>query len=93
MQLVSYTHHHSTLARFILLFAFLYAAFGVNSPFFPSFLSARGLEPEALGARKPGASPSPALVLNKSGSCLGGADHQEQCNRECERQDFAQDLT
>ena len=38
MQLVSYTRHHSTLARFILLFAFLYAAFGVNSPFFPSFL-------------------------------------------------------
>ena len=48
MQLVSSTHHHSTLARFILLFAFLYAAFGVNSPFFPSFLSARGLEPEAI---------------------------------------------
>src|SRR5215207_7384454 len=39
----------SALARFILLFAFLYAAFGVNSPFFPSFLSARGLEPEAIG--------------------------------------------
>ena len=48
MQPASYTHHHSTLARFILLFAFLYAAFGVNSPFFPSFLSARGLEPEAI---------------------------------------------
>jgi hypothetical protein len=42
MQPASYTRHHSTLARFILLFAFLYAAFGVNSPFFPSFLSARG---------------------------------------------------
>ena len=39
---------HSTLARFILLFAFLYAAFGVSSPLFPSFLSARGLEPEAI---------------------------------------------
>src|SRR5215203_5989225 len=49
MQPASYTHHHSTLARFILLFAFLYAAFGVHSPFFPSFLSARGLEPEAIG--------------------------------------------
>src|SRR5829696_1032129 len=48
MQPASYTHHHSTLARFILLFAFLYAAFGVSSPFFPSFLSARGLEPEAI---------------------------------------------
>jgi PPP family 3-phenylpropionic acid transporter len=39
---------NTTLARFILLFVFLYAAFGVNSPFFPSFLSARGLEPEAI---------------------------------------------
>jgi PPP family 3-phenylpropionic acid transporter len=39
----------AALARFILLFAFLYAAFGVHSPFFPSFLSARGLEPEAIG--------------------------------------------
>jgi len=28
MQPASYTHHHSTLARFILFFAFLYAAFG-----------------------------------------------------------------
>lgn len=37
------------LARFILLFACLYAAFGVHSPFFPSFLSARGLGPEAIG--------------------------------------------
>src|SRR3954464_117226 len=33
-----------TFARFLLLFAFLYAAFGVNSPFFPAFLSSRGLE-------------------------------------------------
>src|SRR5215204_5178942 len=48
MQPASYTHHQSTLARFILLFAFLYAAFAVSSPFFPSFLSARGLEPEAI---------------------------------------------
>ena len=39
----------ATLARFILLFAFLSGAFGVHSPFFPSFLSARGLEPEAIG--------------------------------------------
>jgi MFS transporter, PPP family, 3-phenylpropionic acid transporter len=38
-----------SLARFILLFAFLYSGFGVNSPFFPSFLHARGLEPEAIG--------------------------------------------
>ena len=33
-----------TVARFLLLFAFLYAAFGVNSPFFPAFLNSRGLE-------------------------------------------------
>jgi PPP family 3-phenylpropionic acid transporter len=39
----------ATLVRFILLFAFLYGGFGVNSPFFPSFLSARGLEPETIG--------------------------------------------
>jgi PPP family 3-phenylpropionic acid transporter len=39
----------AALAKFLLLFAFLYGAFGVHSPFFPSFLSARGLEPEAIG--------------------------------------------
>jgi MFS transporter, PPP family, 3-phenylpropionic acid transporter len=39
----------SALARFIFLFAFLYGAFGVHSPFFPSFLNARGLGPEAIG--------------------------------------------
>ena len=37
------------LARFILLYAAMYAAFGVASPFLPSFLSARGLPPEQLG--------------------------------------------
>jgi MFS transporter, PPP family, 3-phenylpropionic acid transporter len=37
------------LPRYVLLFALLYGAFGVHSPFFPSFLSARGLEPEAIG--------------------------------------------
>jgi len=31
MQPASYTRHHSAFARFILLFAFLYAAFGVSS--------------------------------------------------------------
>src|SRR3954470_21362777 len=40
---------HSPFASFILLFAFLYGAFGVHSPFFPSFLSTRGLEPETVG--------------------------------------------
>ena len=37
------------LTRFILLYGAMYAAFGVASPFLPSFLSARGLPPEQLG--------------------------------------------
>jgi MFS transporter, PPP family, 3-phenylpropionic acid transporter len=39
----------ATLTRFILLYAAMYAAFGVASPFLPAFLSARGLSPEQLG--------------------------------------------
>ena len=39
----------TTLTRFILLYAAMYAAFGVASPFLPSFLRARGLSPEQLG--------------------------------------------
>ena len=39
----------STLTRCILLYAAMYAAFGVASPFLPAFLSARGLPPEQLG--------------------------------------------
>jgi PPP family 3-phenylpropionic acid transporter len=37
------------LTRFILLYAAMYAAFGVASPFLPFFLSGRGLSPEQLG--------------------------------------------
>ena len=37
------------LTRFILLYAAMYAAFGVASPFLPAFLTARGLPPEQLG--------------------------------------------
>ena len=37
------------LARFILLYAAMYAAFGVASPFLPSFVTGRGLAPEELG--------------------------------------------
>jgi PPP family 3-phenylpropionic acid transporter len=37
------------LIRFILLYAAMYAAFGVASPFLPAFMSARGLPPEQLG--------------------------------------------
>src|SRR5215208_773955 len=38
------------LARFILLFAVMYAAFGVASPFLPQFLQTRGLRAEEIGA-------------------------------------------
>ena len=39
----------AALTRFILLYAGMYAAFGVASPFLPAFLSSRGLLPEQLG--------------------------------------------
>jgi MFS transporter, PPP family, 3-phenylpropionic acid transporter len=39
----------SPLTRFVLLYAAMYAAFGVASPFLPAFLSGRGLSPEQLG--------------------------------------------
>jgi PPP family 3-phenylpropionic acid transporter len=39
----------NTLTRFILLYAAMYAAIGVASPFPPGFVSARGLPPEQLG--------------------------------------------
>ncbi|MPY76869.1 MAG: MFS transporter, partial [Alphaproteobacteria bacterium] len=37
------------LTRFILLYAAMYAAFGVAFPFLPAFISARGVPPEQLG--------------------------------------------
>jgi MFS transporter, PPP family, 3-phenylpropionic acid transporter len=37
------------LPRFILLYAAMYAAFGVASPFWPAFFESRGLAPEQLG--------------------------------------------
>ena len=37
------------LTRFVLLYAAVYAAFGVASPFLPLFFSTRGLPPEQLG--------------------------------------------
>jgi PPP family 3-phenylpropionic acid transporter len=37
------------LTRFILLYAAMYAGFGVASPFLPAFLSGLGLPPEQLG--------------------------------------------
>src|ERR687898_283393 len=39
----------TTLTRFVLLYAAMYAGFGVASPFLPAFISARGLPPEQLG--------------------------------------------
>ncbi len=39
----------SALHRFVALYALMYAAFGVSSPFLPAFFGARGLAPEQLG--------------------------------------------
>jgi MFS transporter, PPP family, 3-phenylpropionic acid transporter len=39
----------SPLRRFIALYALMYAAFGVSSPFLPAFFEARGLVPDQLG--------------------------------------------
>jgi PPP family 3-phenylpropionic acid transporter len=39
----------TTLTLFLLLYAVMYAAFGVASPFLPAFVSARGVPPEQLG--------------------------------------------
>ena len=39
----------SAPARVIALYAVMYAAFGVSSPFMPAFLEGRGLGPEQLG--------------------------------------------
>src|SRR5262245_30557110 len=39
----------TTLIRFGVLYAAMYAAFGVASPFFPAFVSVQGIPPEQLG--------------------------------------------
>jgi PPP family 3-phenylpropionic acid transporter len=39
----------SALRRFTILYALMYAGFGVTSPFMPAFFEARGLTPEQLG--------------------------------------------
>jgi MFS transporter, PPP family, 3-phenylpropionic acid transporter len=39
----------STLLRFLALYALMYAAFGVSSPFMPALFERRGLAPEQLG--------------------------------------------
>src|SRR5512146_756072 len=38
----------TALARFLLLYAALYAAFGAQSPFLPSFFAGRGIGPQAI---------------------------------------------
>ncbi len=40
---------NSSLSRFVVLYAALYAAFGVASPFLPGLLLERGLSPSAIG--------------------------------------------
>jgi MFS transporter, PPP family, 3-phenylpropionic acid transporter len=39
----------AVLPRFVLLYAGMYAAYGVASPFLPAFVNARGVGPEQLG--------------------------------------------
>jgi PPP family 3-phenylpropionic acid transporter len=39
----------STLLRFLALYALMYAAFGVSSPFMPALFESQGLTPEQLG--------------------------------------------
>ena len=39
----------SALTKFIALYAAMYAGFGIASPFWPAFMSERGLLPEHLG--------------------------------------------
>lgn len=43
------TFQHGALPRFVLLYAGLFSAFGLVSPFLPAFLASRGLPPEDLG--------------------------------------------
>ena len=43
------TFQHGALLRFVLLYAGLFSAFGLVSPFLPAFLASRGLPPEDLG--------------------------------------------
>jgi MFS transporter, PPP family, 3-phenylpropionic acid transporter len=40
----------TVLWRFVTLFALLYAAFGVSSPFMPAFFNSRGVLPQGVGA-------------------------------------------
>jgi MFS transporter, PPP family, 3-phenylpropionic acid transporter len=64
----------SALPRFLALYATLFAAFGVVSPFFAAFLAERGLRPEAIGlvlaagtAVRLGAGPAGGRVADRLG--------------------------
>ena len=70
----------SALPRFLALYATLFAAFGVASPFFGAFLAGRGLRPEAIGlvlaagtAVRLVAGPAGGRVADRLGSASGGA--------------------
>ena len=39
----------TALPKFVALYAAMYAAYGVASPFLPAFVSERGLSPEEIG--------------------------------------------
>jgi len=41
--------HLSAFPAFVILYAIIYAAFGVVSPFWPLFFESRGLAPEQIG--------------------------------------------
>ena len=49
MPLADRTGLKAPLGRFIVLYALLYSAFGVASPFLPAFIEARGIPPEQIG--------------------------------------------
>ncbi|MEG9528982.1 MAG: MFS transporter, partial [Hyphomicrobiales bacterium] len=46
---VNWAGRRGGLARFLLLYAALYGAYGGLSPILPAFLAARGLDPGAIG--------------------------------------------
>lgn len=62
------------LLRFVALYAALYAAFGLSSPFLPAFLASRGVSAEELGLVF-GAGTAVRLIANPIAGRLGDALH------------------
>jgi PPP family 3-phenylpropionic acid transporter len=60
----------SPLIRFILLYAAMYAGFGVASPFLPAFVTSRGLPAEQLGLVL-GAGTAVRLLTSPLAGCIG----------------------